>query len=119
MRARKSLSFVVALASLGLAAAGLQSPAGAASSRADASSIIGIWQNTITCQGLVAAANNAHLRALAPTVVAGYFPGSAPRQPSRGSDICSGKSGAVTHQHFFTADGFFGSFDEAGDLVDL
>jgi hypothetical protein len=90
MRARRMLPFVVALLSLAMTA-GVATPAAAASSRADASSIIGIWHNTITCQGLVEAANMAQLRPLAPTVVVGYFPTLTPRQPSHGTDICCGQ----------------------------
>lgn len=110
------LGLVVAMtASLGAPA----TPA-AASGVVTTVSITGLWRNTITCEGLVAAANQAHLHALADTVVAGYFPTLTPDRPTDSTDVCPpGAPAGVTHEHFFTSDGFFGSLDQNDQVVDF
>jgi hypothetical protein len=110
--------FLVVLLVLGGVSA-VATPACAAAPGVRASAIVGLWHNTITCQGLVEAANKTQLRQVARTVVDGYFPSLQPRQPLHGSDICPGKPVGIDHEHFFTSNGFFGSLDNNGDVVDI
>ena len=79
--------------------------------------IVGRWETTKTCNGVVKALERAHLRQLAPGVVGDFFPGKTPQQLARKKHLCRGAK-PQQHSHFFTSDGSFGSVDQTGEQVD-
>jgi hypothetical protein len=80
-------------------------------------SIVGRWELSRTCQGIVEALDQAGLGELAPSIVGEYFPGQNTKQLARKADVCAGAK-PERHSHFFTADGQFGSVDLHGEQVD-
>jgi hypothetical protein len=88
-----------------------------ATSGARPASIVGRWEVSRTCEGMVEALDAAGLGALAPSMVGDYFPGQSPKQLARKPDVCEGAK-AEPHSHFFTDDGQFGSIDKDEQQVD-
>jgi hypothetical protein len=85
-----------------------------------ASSLVGTWERTITCQEVVSALRDAGLQRWILEAVAGngFVPGvTMPEQIADPDDPCAG---AVPreHSHFFTEDGAFGSLDRNDQPVD-
>ena len=80
-------------------------------------SIVGRWEVSRTCEGMVEALDAAGLGKLAPSMVGEYFPGQSPKQLARKADVCEGAK-ATPHSHFFTDDGQFGSIDQNEQQVD-
>jgi hypothetical protein len=79
--------------------------------------IVGRWETTKTCSGVVQALKGAHLLRLAPGVVGEFFPGKSPQQLARRRHLCRGAK-PLRHSHFFTRDGLFGSLDQNEQQVD-
>jgi hypothetical protein len=79
--------------------------------------IVGRWEVSRTCAGMVKALDAAGLRKLAPAVVGDYFPDQSPQQLARKPDVCAGAE-PQQHSHFFTKDGQFGSVDQHDEQVD-
>jgi hypothetical protein len=79
--------------------------------------IVGRWEVSRTCEGMVKALDAAGLRKLAPAVVGDYFPDQSPKQLARKPDVCAGAK-PQQHSHFFTKDGQFGSVDQHDEQVD-
>jgi len=94
-----------------------RSPPDSSATRKPAASIVGRWQLSRTCGALLHGLQAAHLRPLAPGVTGEFFPQASPRQLARKHPICEG-AGSQRHSHFFTADGRFGSLDQAEKPVD-
>ena len=88
-----------------------------ATSGARPASIVGRWEVSRTCEGMVEALDAAGLGALAPSMVGDYFPGPGPKQLAHKPDVCEGAK-AEPHSHFFTDDGQFGSIDKDEQQVD-
>jgi hypothetical protein len=66
---------------------------------------------------LVKAVDDAGLGAIAPSVVADYFPGISTKQIAQKDDLCEGAK-PVVHYHFFNDDaGAFGSLDQNETFV--
>lgn len=80
-------------------------------------SIVGRWQTLRKCGALVDALKEAHLRAVAPSVLGDYFPNKSPEQLARKRRICRGAE-AQRHSHFFTFNKLFGSLDQDHEEVD-
>lgn len=80
--------------------------------------IVGQWTAQRDCHVLDQALLKAGLAAVAPAVLQDFFTQATPQQLAKKSDICVGAGPAVTHSHFFTAAGAFGSLDENGQQVD-
>jgi hypothetical protein len=91
-------------------------PTGATANPA-ASSIVGRWQQSHTCDQLVSALNTLGLGSLAPGVVGDYFPDQTGEELAAKPDICSGALPQL-HSHFFTGSGLFGSLDQFKNQVD-
>jgi hypothetical protein len=102
----------------GLATTGAAGPPPPAPASAAAASIVGRWERTITCRGLVRALRRHGLGPTAPAIIAGngYVPGT-PKQLARRRHLCKGAV-ARRHSHFFRADGQFGSVDYDNNQVD-
>jgi hypothetical protein len=84
------------------------------------STLVGEWQRVTTCEERVAALEAAGLDQFAAEHAAGqgWVPGvSSPDQLEDPENPCKGAV-PLDHGHFFTADGEFGSRDDAGDPVD-
>jgi hypothetical protein len=89
------------------------SPSGAAIEGAD---IIGTWHRAQRCDELVAVFEAAGLLDTHLDWALGNF---RPTSPDLAADaLCAGARGPLEHDHFFTADGRFGSHDETGAQVD-
>jgi hypothetical protein len=85
-----------------------------------ASTIVGSWQRVTTCEERVAALGDAGLGEFAAEHAAGegWIPGvSSPEQIKDPTHPCEGAI-PLTHGHFFTEDGLFGSSDDQSDQVD-
>jgi hypothetical protein len=80
-------------------------------------SIVGRWELSRTCKGMVESLDQAGLHALAPSIVGDYFPDETPKQLARKADVCEGAK-PQQHSHFFTDDGQFGSLDQHEQQVD-
>jgi hypothetical protein len=78
--------------------------------------LIGSWQRAQTCAEMLAAFQEAGLAESHVEWLQGNFHGGKPG-PSNG-DVCAGALGPLEHDHFFTAEGAFGSHDENGEEVD-
>jgi hypothetical protein len=79
--------------------------------------IVGRWEVSRTCEGMVEALDQAGLRELAASTVGDYFPDQSPNQLARKADVCQGAK-PQQHSHFFTKDGQFGSVDQHEEQVD-
>jgi len=79
--------------------------------------VVGRWQQSRTCDELVAGLDSLGLGSLAPGVVGDYFPDQSPAQLAAKPDICSGAVPQL-HSHFFTTSGSFGSLDQFKNQVD-
>jgi hypothetical protein len=87
-------------------------------SAAPASLVVGRWEQTQSCDQLIAAFKAADLADVAPGWATNYFPNSSgKRLAKKGEHICDGAE-AVKHSHFFSPDGEFGSLDQNGERVD-
>ncbi len=95
-------------------------PAPAPSPSAAASPLVGTWSRITTCEERAAALKKAGLErfTLEHAAREGWLPGVT--EPSQIKDPKHPCEGAVPlrHEHFFTADGLFGSRDAEGDQVD-
>jgi hypothetical protein len=87
------------------------SPTGAATSE-----LIGSWHRSQSCEEMLAAFEAAGLAESNRDWLQGNFYGGK-SGPSEG-DPCAGAQGPYEHDHFFTADGAFGSHDQNGEEVD-
>ena len=79
--------------------------------------LVGRWQTTRTCQGLVVALKRFGLAALAPVVVGDYFPNQQPAALAKKKNVCQGAKPQL-HSHFLTSDNRFGSLDQHAQQVD-
>ena len=79
--------------------------------------LVGRWQTSRTCEGLVVALAKFGLAALAPGVVGDYFPNQSPAELAKKTNVCAG-SKPMLHSHFFAANGKWGSLDQHGNQVD-
>jgi hypothetical protein len=79
--------------------------------------LVGRWELSRTCEGMVKALDHAGLRALAPSVAGDYFPDKSPKELARKAEVCQGAE-PQQHSHYFTAEGEFGSLDQNGEQVD-
>ena len=78
--------------------------------------LIGSWHRAQTCAEMLDAFQQAGLDESHVGWLQGNFFGGEPG-PTEG-DPCEGALGPLEHDHFFTADGEFGSHDENGEEVD-
>lgn len=82
--------------------------------------LVGRWQQLHTCDNFVRALNQAGLGAIVSNAVSNsdfFFSGESAQQLAQKKDICSGAS-AISHFHFFSSTGEFGSLDENESQVD-
>jgi hypothetical protein len=79
--------------------------------------VIGSWHRAQSCAELLAAFEEAGLAESQRGWLQGNFYGGKPG-PSQG-DPCAGAKGPFEHDHYFTADGAFGSHDQNGEDVDF
>ena len=84
--------------------------------RAAASVLIGSWHRAQSCHEMLAAFAEAGLAESHRDWLQGNFFDGKPG-PIEG-DQCAGAHGPLEHDHFFTADGGFGSHDQEGEEVD-
>jgi hypothetical protein len=92
------------------------SPSPAVTKQAIDAPIVGSWHRAQTCEEMRIAFEAAGLAESHRDWLAGNFFGGEP--PPATGDVCEGAAGPVEHDHFFTADGRFGSHDENGEEVD-
>lgn len=78
--------------------------------------LIGFWHRAQTCGEMLAAFEEAGLAQSQRGWLQGNFYGGK-SGPKKG-DPCVGAEGPLEHDHFFTADGGFGSHDQNGEEVD-
>lgn len=78
--------------------------------------LIGSWHRAQACAEMLAAFDEAGLAESHRGWLQGNFYGGKPG-PKEG-DLCAGAEGPLEHDHFFTADGAFGSHDQNGEEVD-
>jgi hypothetical protein len=78
--------------------------------------LIGSWHRAQTCAEMLAAFEEAGLAESHRGWLQGNFYGEE-AGPKEG-DLCAGAEGPLEHDHFFTADGAFGSHDQNGEEVD-
>jgi hypothetical protein len=83
---------------------------------APTSELIGFWHRPQSCEEMLAAFEEAGLAESHRDWLQGNFFGGEPGPT--GSDPCAGAQGPLEHDHFFTADGAFGSHDQNGEEVD-
>jgi hypothetical protein len=88
-----------------------------ASTGVTTSSLVGRWQTTRTCRGLVEALSKSGLTPLAPAIVGDYFPNQTPAALAKKKNVCTGAKPQL-HSHFFASSGKFGSLDQHGKQVD-
>ena len=88
-----------------------------ASTPTQSNPLVGKWELSRTCEGMVRALDQGGLRALAPSVVGDYFPDKSPKELARKAEVCQGAE-PQQHSHYFTAEGEFGSLDQNGEHVD-
>ncbi len=93
------------------------SPSTSATASSKSASIVGLWEQVHTCNQLVRGLRNEGLAPLAPGVVGDFFPGQTAAQLARNTTACRGAT-PQRHAHFFTAEGAFGSVDQADHQVD-
>jgi hypothetical protein len=124
MRTRWVLGIAVLLASL-MTAAGCgedtKSAAAAATREGTEAStatseLVGSWHRAQACEEMFAAFEQAGLAESHREWLQGNFYGGKPG-PKQG-DPCAGAEGPLEHDHFFTAEGAFGSHDQNGEQVD-
>jgi hypothetical protein len=90
--------------------------AGASSPDASDDALLGSWHRAQTCAEMLAAFEAAGLAESHRGWLQGNFYGGEPGPTS--GDPCAGAHGPLEHDHFFTADGGFGSHDQHGEEVD-
>lgn len=78
--------------------------------------LIGSWHRAQACTEMLAAFDEAGLAESHRGWLQGNFYGGKPG-PKEGNP-CAGADGPLEHDHFFTADGAFGSHDQNGEEVD-
>jgi hypothetical protein len=78
--------------------------------------LVGSWHRAQSCAEMLAAFEEAGLAESHRDWLQGNFFGGEPG-PAKG-DPCAGAKGPEEHDHFFTADGAFGSHDQNGEEVD-
>jgi hypothetical protein len=88
----------------------------ASSTDAATPELIGSWHRAQSCAEMLAAFEDAGLSQSHRGWLQGNFYGGKPG-PKEG-DLCAGAEGPLEHDHFFTADGAFGSHDQNGEEVD-
>jgi hypothetical protein len=88
-----------------------------ASTPTQSNPLVGKWELSRTCEGMVRALDQGGLRALAPSVVGDYFPDKSPKELARKAEVCQGAE-PQQHSHYFTVEGEFGSLDQNGEQVD-
>lgn len=88
----------------------------ASSTGAATPELIGSWHRAQACAEMLAAFDEAGLAGSHRGWLQGNFYGGKPG-PKEG-DLCAGAEGPLEHDHFFTADGAFGSHDQNGEEVD-
>jgi hypothetical protein len=84
----------------------------------EAGSIVGIWGQVHRCQQLVEALDAQGLGDVAPGMVGDYFPDQTFDELAAKPDLCAGAK-PQRHYHYFTSNGFFGSFDQHWNVVDF
>ena len=89
---------------------------GLSSTEAATPELIGSWHRAQSCAEMLAAFDEAGLAESHRGWLQGNFYGRKPG-PKEG-DLCAGAEGPLEHDHFFTADGAFGSHDQNGEEVD-
>lgn len=89
----------------------------AAGTASDVPALVGRWRRVNSCPELVAALSDAGLGTIAPSVVGDYFPDTPAQELARKTEICAGAKPFV-HDHFFAADGSFGSLTAEEEQVD-
>jgi hypothetical protein len=87
-----------------------------ASSSTSTPAIVGRWKRVLKCPEVVMAVDDAGLGAIAPSVVAEYFPGISTKQIAQRDHPCEGAKPFV-HYHFFNDAGAFGSLDQNEKFV--
>jgi hypothetical protein len=88
----------------------------ASSTDAATPELIGSWHRAQSCAEMLAPFEDAGLSQSHRGWLQGNFYGGKPG-PKEG-DLCAGAEGPLEHDHFFTADGAFGSHDQNGEEVD-
>ncbi|RYP81996.1 hypothetical protein EKO23_22745 [Nocardioides guangzhouensis] len=83
---------------------------------AETSEILGSWHRAQGCEEMLVAFEKAGLAESHRDWLQGNFYGGKPG-PKKG-DPCAGAQGPLEHDHYFTADGGFGSHDQNGEEVD-
>lgn len=78
--------------------------------------LLGSWHRAQTCAEMLGAFEAAGLAESHRDWLQGNFYGGEPGPTS--GDPCAGAQGPLEHDHFFTADGGFGSHDQNGEEVD-
>jgi hypothetical protein len=110
-------AFVVAAANAGIAGT-YADQLSATAHNSGTPSFVGRWSRVTTCREIVAMLKKAGLGPTIPAMLAGNgIVAGTPRQLAQKADICSGARPRV-HDHYFTADGRFGSLDWNGQPVD-
>jgi hypothetical protein len=89
---------------------------GASPTGAPTSELIGSWHRPQSCEEMLAAFQEPGLDDSHRDWLQGNFFGGKPG-PAAGNP-CAGAEGPLEHDHFFTADGAFGSHDQNGEEVD-
>jgi hypothetical protein len=89
---------------------------GASPTDAPTSELIGSWHRPQSCEEMLAAFQEPGLDDSHRDWLQGNFFGGKPG-PAAGNP-CAGAEGPLEHDHFFTADGAFGSHDQNGEEVD-
>ena len=92
------------------------STASSASTSAATAGLVGTWHRAQTCAEMLTAFEEAGLAESHRDWLQGNFYGGQPG-PKKG-DPCSGAQGPLEHDHYFTAEGGFGSHDQDGEEVD-
>ena len=90
--------------------------AAASSTQTAIPELTGSWHRAQTCEEMLAAFEEAGLAESRRGWLQGNFYGGK-SGPKKG-DPCVGAEGPLEHDHFFTADGAFGSHDQNGEEVD-
>jgi hypothetical protein len=91
-------------------------PTSSSTTVAASSAIVDSWHRAQTCAEMLAAFEQAGLAESHRDWLQGNFYGGQPG-PMKG-DPCAGAEGPLEHDHYFTANGGFGSHDQNGEEVD-
>ena len=113
---------IVSLTACGSSAGTPEAPGGDTSTRSTESdaaepAIVGRWMQVHSCDQLVGGLEEAGLGAIAPSQIGDFFPNATAEELAAKEDPCSGAK-PQRHDHFFAADGSFGSIDQHGEQVD-